>query len=122
MFSLTKRALVLGLLATLAAPAAFAQTAPTGQGAGSADAQAVDQACTADAATAQCGSEKVGSGLMKCLGAYRKANPSFKLSEGCHEAMEKLHADHKGMGGRRGMMGGQNGAPVTAPAPSGAGQ
>ena len=60
----------------------------------SADAQAVDAACTADAATAGCGSDKVGTGLMKCLHAYKKAHKKdFKFSEGCKAAMEKKHAD-----------------------------
>jgi hypothetical protein len=61
----------------------------------SSDAQAVDQACTAEAQTASCGSEKVGTGLLKCLHAYRKEHKDFKPSEGCKTAMKKLHEDRK---------------------------
>ncbi|MDR3415739.1 MAG: hypothetical protein P4L83_06095 [Nevskia sp.] len=59
------------------------------------DAQAVDQACAADAAAAQCGSERVGTGLLRCLKAYRKSNPGFKLSAGCAAATRQLRGDHK---------------------------
>ena len=61
-----------------------------------ADAQAIDTACATDAATANCGTEKVGTGLLKCLHAYKKANESFKFSAGCKAAMQKMHQDHKG--------------------------
>jgi len=60
-----------------------------------ADAQAVDMACTQDAATAKCGDEKVGTGLMKCLHAYKKANKDFKFSDGCKSAMKTMHEDRK---------------------------
>ncbi len=62
-----------------------------------ADAQAVNAACTQDAATAGCGSETVGKGLLKCLHAYHKANKDFKFSEGCKSAMKTLHTDKKEM-------------------------
>ena len=71
--------------------AAFAE----GKEAMGADAQAIDAACSTDVATAGCGSEKVGTGLMKCLHAYKKAHDDFKFSDGCHGAMEKAHADRK---------------------------
>jgi hypothetical protein len=61
----------------------------------SADAQAVDAACTQDAATAGCGNEKVGTGLMKCIHAYKQAHKDFKVSEGCKTAMHKMHDDKK---------------------------
>jgi hypothetical protein len=60
-----------------------------------ADAQAIDSACTADAATAGCGSEKVGTGLLKCMHAYKKAHADFKFSDGCKDAMKKMHHDKK---------------------------
>jgi hypothetical protein len=61
-----------------------------------ADAQGIDSACQADAATAGCGSEVVGKGLLKCLFAYKKANAkTFHFSEGCKAAMKKMHADKK---------------------------
>ena len=74
------------------ASVAFAE----GHEAKGADAQAIDSACATDAATASCGTEKVGTGLLKCLHAYKKANESFKFSDGCKAAMKKMHQDHKG--------------------------
>lgn len=60
------------------------------------DALAIDQACTAEAQTAGCGSEQVGTGLLKCIGAYKKANKkNFKISDGCKAAMQKARADRK---------------------------
>jgi hypothetical protein len=60
-----------------------------------ADAQAIDAACTTDAATAGCGSEQVGTGLLKCLHAYKKAHHDFKFSDSCRAATKKAQADHK---------------------------
>ena len=60
-----------------------------------ADAQAVDNACTAEAKTAGCGDEVVGKGLLKCIHAYKHAHKDFKVSDGCHAAIEKLHSDKK---------------------------
>jgi len=68
----------------------FAQTATNTK---TADKQAVDSACTAEATAAGCGSEQVGSGLLKCIGAYKKANKGFKLSPGCKAAIDKLKTD-----------------------------
>ena len=59
------------------------------------DASQVNTACATEAQTAGCGGEVVGKGLLKCLHEYRKANKSFKPSQQCHEAMEKLHHDMK---------------------------
>ncbi len=60
------------------------------------DAQAIDQACTQDAQTAGCGNEKVGTGLLKCLHAYKKEHKKeFKFSEGCKSAMKTWHEDNK---------------------------
>ena len=60
------------------------------------DAQAVDSACSAEAQTAGCGSEQVGSGLLKCIHAYHQAHKKdFKLSPGCKAAMGKERADWK---------------------------
>ena len=59
------------------------------------DAQAVDSACTQEAATAGCGNEKVGTGLLKCLHAYKKANASFKFSDSCKAAMKTFRVDRK---------------------------
>lgn len=61
-----------------------------------ADAQAINTACTADAATAGCTGEVVGKGLLKCLHAYKKAHKdTFKFSEGCKTAMKQLNSDKK---------------------------
>ncbi len=43
-----------------------------------ADAQAVNAACSQDAAAAGCGAEKVGTGLLKCLHGYKKAHHDKK--------------------------------------------
>jgi hypothetical protein len=59
------------------------------------DAQAIDAACTQDAATAGCGTEKVGTGLLKCMHAYKKEHKDFKFSEGCKSAMVKAREDRK---------------------------
>lgn len=59
-----------------------------------ADRDAVNAACASESATAGCGSDKVGTGLLKCIFAYKKANrKAFKISDGCKEAMKKLHTD-----------------------------
>jgi hypothetical protein len=61
-----------------------------------ADRSAVDAACTAEAQTAGCGADQVGTGLLKCIHAYKKANKkAFKISDGCKTAMKTLHADKK---------------------------
>ena len=61
----------------------------------SADAQAIDAACSADATTAGCAGEKVGNGLLKCMWAYKKAHHDFKFSDGCKAAMKKGREDKK---------------------------
>ncbi len=59
-----------------------------------ADREAVNSACTAEAATASCGEKEVGSGLLKCIHTYKKAHrKDFKISEGCKTAMKKLKED-----------------------------
>ncbi len=60
-----------------------------------ADAQAVDSACTSDAAAAGCGGEVVGKGLLRCLHNYKEAHKEFKFSAGCREAMKHFHQDRK---------------------------
>ena len=59
------------------------------------DKVAVDNACTAEATTAGCGSEKVGTGLLKCIHAYKMAHKEFKLSDGCKASMKQLRSDRK---------------------------
>ena len=58
-----------------------------------ADREAINTACASDAKTANCGDEKVGTGLMKCLHAYKMANKTYKFSDSCKDAMKQLHAD-----------------------------
>lgn len=57
----------------------------------------INQACSADAATAGCSGKEVGTGLMKCLHAYKKANKSFELSEGCKSATQAAKNERKEM-------------------------
>jgi len=82
----------LAILSTLfLSTVSFAQPDATIQ----ADNQAINSACSSDAQTAGCGSEVVGKGLLKCLHAYKKANPGFKFSDSCKAAMKQRHADEK---------------------------
>jgi hypothetical protein len=60
-----------------------------------ADRQNIESACVADSATAGCGTEKVGKGLLKCLHAYKKANKGFKFAPSCKSAMAQLRNDKK---------------------------
>ena len=82
--------------AVLVTALVFGGTLSMAQGkASEADRESVDAACVTDAATAKCGTDKVGTGLLKCLHAYRKANPTYKFSAGCKTAMQTLRADRK---------------------------
>ena len=74
-----------------AVPASFA--AP--DAAMKADNDAINTACASDAQTAGCGGEKVGKGLLKCLGAYKKAHKDFKFSDACRDAMKQRRSDKK---------------------------
>ncbi len=62
-----------------------------------ADAQAIDSACKAEAATAGCGDEVVGKGLLKCMGQYKKAHKDFRFSDGCRSAIKQLREDRMAM-------------------------
>jgi len=56
----------------------------------------VDSACAADAQTAGCGQEKVGTGMLKCIAAYHKNHKKeFKISEACNSARRQLEATHE---------------------------
>jgi hypothetical protein len=91
------RTLSLALLLAAFSLPALADDAPAGKKASqNPDALAIDAACTAEAQTAGCGDEKVGTGLLKCVGAYRKAHKKdFKVSDGCKAALQKARADRK---------------------------
>ena len=56
------------------------------------EAQAVNAACAQDSAKAGCGNEKVGTGLLKCLKAYKQANKEYKFSEECKSAMKTMRS------------------------------
>ena len=53
----------------------------------------IDQRCKADATTANCGAEQVGSGLLNCFNQYKKTNATFKLSPGCAGVVNGMGAD-----------------------------
>lgn len=57
------------------------------------DNEAINAACSTESTTAGCGTEKVGTGLLKCLHSYKKSHPEFKFSDTCKTAMQKRHAD-----------------------------
>jgi hypothetical protein len=60
------------------------------------DALAVDLACTQEAQTASCGNQKVRTGLLKCIHAYKKEHKKdFKISDGCKSALKTLREDRK---------------------------
>lgn len=56
---------------------------------------AVNSACADEAAKANCGDQKVGSGLLKCIHSHKKANREFKISDSCKEAMKHLKHERK---------------------------
>jgi len=90
---MTKKMSSLALIGAMvfSASAVFAEPDATQQ----ADNQAINTACTTDAQTAGCAGEVVGKGLLKCLWAYKKANKTFKFSDGCKAAMKQKHQDKK---------------------------
>lgn len=63
-----------------------------------ADKDAILTNCSTDAQTAGCGTEKVGTGLLKCLHAYKKANAGYKFAPTCKTAMMQLKADKSSEG------------------------
>lgn len=69
---------------------AFAEDSETKEPNKSAHAQAVNAACATDAQTAGCSGKEVGTGLLRCLHAYKKAHKKeFKFSDGCKAAMKE---------------------------------
>ncbi|MFZ3229596.1 MAG: hypothetical protein WA160_05280 [Pseudobdellovibrio sp.] len=59
------------------------------------DKEAINTACVEDAKTANCGTETVGKGLLKCIHSYKKEHKDFKVSDACKSAMKKHRADKK---------------------------
>jgi len=87
MINLVKKSAAV-LVLSLSFTSAFANEAMT-----SAHADALNTACASEGQAAGCGDKKAGSGLGKCIHAYKKAHKDFKISEGCHHAMKEAHAD-----------------------------
>jgi hypothetical protein len=96
MVSKTTRTLVCAVaLLFLTTAALWAQTSAAPSGSVATDKNAVNSACSTEAATAGCGNETVGHGLIKCIHAYKQAHKDFKLSPGCRSAMKQLRSDAK---------------------------
>lgn len=55
----------------------------------------VNQACAADAEKTGCAGKEVGSGLLKCLHAYKKEHKDFEISEGCKASTKNLRDEKK---------------------------
>jgi len=70
---------------------------------------AVNSACTQEAATAGCGTEVAGHGLVRCIHAYKKANPSFNPSPTCHAAIKVFLSDVRAQKSIKGVV-----SPLTA--------
>lgn len=60
-----------------------------------ASAQAINTVCTQEAETAQCGNDKVGTGLLKCLHNYKKSHKDFKITDSCEASLKQLRRDVK---------------------------
>ncbi len=61
----------------------------------SADEQAADAACVKAAETAGCGSKEIGTGLLKCLHAYKKAHKDSTYADECKAAVKKMRQNRK---------------------------
>jgi hypothetical protein len=93
------RNLAAALILTLSCSAALAADSPPVQSGGhpdaaiQADRAAVNTNCAHDAKIAGCGADQVGTGLMKCIHAYKEKTTGWNPSEACHNAMTKLMSD-----------------------------
>ncbi len=59
-------------------------------------AQAINAACATDSQTAGCDGKEVGTGLIRCLHAYRKQHKQdFKISESCKAALKASREERK---------------------------
>ncbi len=56
---------------------------------------AVEAACSQDAAKTGCAGKEVGEGLLRCMKAYKMNNKDFAFSESCKNARNELHEDRK---------------------------
>ena len=59
------------------------------------DREAVNNSCAQEAKEANCGDQKVGSGLMKCIWKYKKEHKEFKVSDACKGSVKTLKADRQ---------------------------
>ncbi|TAN70300.1 MAG: hypothetical protein EPN17_05960 [Methylobacter sp.] len=80
------------IILTIATTVLFAMPAQANK---TADEQHINAACSQEAATANCGTEEAGKGLLKCLFTYKKGNSSFQFSDACKVAINALQADKK---------------------------
>ena len=84
--------LTLGLLISLPA---FANDGKPSQ---SPEAQAIDKGCAAEAQATGCAGKEVGSGLLRCMHAYKKEHKKeFHFSDSCKEAMKAGRAHRRQM-------------------------
>lgn len=60
-----------------------------------ADKENIDSVCQSDARMANCQNLQAGSGLLKCLHAYKKVHKNFQLSDVCNAAIMKTKADRE---------------------------
>ncbi len=85
------------VLAMFAAATSVAAPNPTLK----ADRQAINSACSGDGQTAGCAGKEFGTGLLKCIWAYKRANrKTFKVSQQCRAATQKWRADRRAIKGQ----------------------
>ena len=61
-----------------------------------ADRQAINSACAADGQAAGCAGKEFGTGLLKCIWHYKRANrKTYKVSQGCRSATKKWRMDRQ---------------------------
>lgn len=51
-------------------------------------AEAINSNCRVEATTAGCMGKKVGTGLIRCLHAYKKSNRDFQFSPACAHSLQ----------------------------------
>ncbi len=59
------------------------------------DKENINNVCQSDARMANCQDLKAGSGLLKCIHAYKKTHKNFQLSDACNAAVMKTKADRE---------------------------
>lgn len=55
----------------------------------------IQQACAAEAEKAGCAGKEVGSGLLKCIHAYKKEHKDFEISKECKSSRKSLRDEKK---------------------------